>query len=173
MILLEDYEEMKNQAIAVLPASRLHSIDLSPEIKQEWKQYILQQMAYGAKCKYAQSTLPISVSYTVLKGTSAAIYYPHPEYRTMGDIDIMTRREDFDTAYKQLVNSGYRVIKELNREVSLIKDGIVVELHHRFATLSDPELAKYLDDLIIDNITPSHILPDPINGLVLLEHIEL
>lgn len=168
----ENYNEMKRQAIAVLPALHLSSIGLSPKLKQEWKQYILHQMAYGIKCKYAQSTLPISVPYTILKGTSAAMYYPYPEYRTMGDIDIMTRREDFDAAYQQLLNNGYRVMKELNREVSLIKNGIVVELHHRFATLSDPELAKYLDDLIIDNITPSHVLPDSVNGLVLLEHID-
>ena len=37
--------------------------------------------------------------------------------------------------------------------------------------LNDVERTKYLDELIIDNINPSHVLPDPINGLVILEHI--
>ena len=166
------FREMKRHAIAALPALCLSSIDISPELKQEWKRYVFQQVSLNVKCKYAQSNLPVSVPYTILKGTSAAMYYPHPEYRTMGDIDIMTRREDFDVAYQQLLSNGYRVVNELNREVSFVKDGIVIELHRRFATLSEPELDKYLDDLIIDNITPSHVLPDLINGLVLLEHID-
>ena len=168
----ETYDEMKRHAIAGLPASCLSVLGLPPELEQEWKQYILRQIAYNTQCNYAQSVLPISVPYVILKGTSAAQYYPHPEYRAMGDIDIMTRREDLKTACNQLVAKRYCVAKELNREIALIKDGIAVELHQRFAILNDPEQAKYLDDLIIENITPSHALPDLVNGLVLLEHID-
>lgn len=166
------FEEMKRHAIAVLPASCLSSLALSPELEWEWRQNIFRQLAYNTQCIYAQSILPLSIPYVILKGTSAAMYYPHPKYRTMGDIDIMTRREDLEIARKQLVGNGYRVVKELNREITLLKNGIVVELHRRFATLNDPEQARYLDDLIIQNITPSHVLPDLVNGLVLLEHID-
>ncbi len=167
----ELFEEMKRHTIAALPASCLPSLGLSDDLQEEWKTYILQQLASYAQCRYEQSILPISIPFVILKGTSAAKYYPYPDYRMMGDIDIMTRREDLDKAYHQLIDNGYIVIKELNREICLIKNGIGVELHRRFATLSDPEKAKYLDDLIIDNINPSHVLPDSINGLVILEHI--
>lgn len=166
------YIEMKQHAVATLPASCFSSIGLSVELEREWKALILKQISYNLQSSYEQSKLPISVPYVILKGTSAAKYYPYPQYRTMGDIDIMTRREDLGIACKQLVENGYRVVKELNREISFIKNGIVVELHKRFATLNDPEQAKYLDDLIIDNITPLHVLPDNVNGLVLLEHID-
>ena len=168
----DSFEEMKQHAIAALPMPYIYKLDLSPDLKKEWKAYILQQVSYYTKSNYIQANLPIKVPYVILKGTSAAQYYPHPECRTMGDIDIMTRREDLENACQQLKDNGYSVVKELNREIALQKNEIYIEMHRRFATLSDPDQAKYLDDLIINNINPSHVLPDPINGLVLLQHID-
>ncbi len=167
----DTYEEMKRQTIAVLPASCLSSLGLSADLLIEWKNFILEQLVSYDHYLYEQSILPINVPYVILKGTTAAQYYPHPEYRMMGDIDIMTRREDFDTAYRQLLENGFQAEKVLNREASLVRGRITVELHQRFASLNESDQAKYFDDLIIENITPSHILPDPVNGLVILEHI--
>jgi len=167
----ELFEEMKRHAIAVLPASHLSSLDLPGDLQKEWKTYILQQLVSCVRCMHEQSALPLSVPYVILKGSSAAQYYPNPDYRMMGDIDVMTRREDFDTACQQLMDHGYRITSQLNRETSLEKNGVTTELHRRFATLNDPEKAKCLDDLIIENINPTHVLPDPVNGLVILEHI--
>ncbi len=167
----DTYVEMKQQAIAALPAPYLGSINLPKELQQEWKSYILQQLAFYTSSIYEQSILPIDVPYVILKGTSAAKYYPNPECRIMGDIDIMTRKEDFDNALRQLQENGYQIIKTLDREVSLVKSNVVIELHRYFASLNDPAQAKYLDKLIVENINPSHVLPDPINGLVILEHI--
>ena len=166
-----DFEEMKRHAIAALPASCLPSLGLSSELEKEWKKYILQQISFYTQSCYEQSKLPISVPYVILKGTSAARYYPYPEYRTMGDIDIMTRREDYDIACKQLVDGGYRIIKDIYKETSLVKNSTCIDLHRQFASLNNPDYVKFLDDLIIENINPSHVLPDSVNGLVLLNHI--
>lgn len=167
----DDYEEMKAQAIVALPASLLPKLEISVALRNDWNKTILQQVAYYANCKYAQSNLPMTVPYVILKGTSAAQYYPHPEYRAMGDIDVMTNHEDFDIAYQELLAGGYKIISEHPREIGFQKNGILVELHRSFASFSEPKLAQYFDDLIIDNINPSHVLPDLINGLVLIEHI--
>lgn len=167
----EIYEEMIKQAIATLPAPYLASLSISEDLLQKWKSFIVEQLIFTTQCNYMQSVLPITVPYVILKGTSVAQYYPYPDYRMMGDIDIMTRREDLEAACEQLMEAGYSVEKSLNREISLVKNMIVVELHRRFATLNDPAKAKRLDDLIIENINPSHVLPDLINGLVVLEHI--
>lgn len=167
----DTYEEMKAQTIATLPMPYFLSLVFSLELKREWTQYAIRQVSYNMRYRYEQERLDITVPYVILKGTAAAQYYPYPEYRTMGDIDIMTRREDFETALLQLLNNGYKITKEENREIALVKNGIVVELHRRFASLNDVNQAKYLDDLIIENISPTHYLPDHINGLVLLEHI--
>ena len=109
--------------------------------------------------------------YVILKGTAAAQYYPHPEYRAMGDIDIMTRHEYFDNACQQLTDDGYKYLSDHQREIGFEKNGILVELHRSFASFSDPEMAETFDDLILDQINDRHLLPDDINGLVLIEHI--
>ena len=165
------YEEMVKHAIVVLPAPVLSALSLPQELFWEWKKAIYQQITYNEQCHCIQLELPVTVPYVILKGTSAAKYYPNPELRTLGDIDIMPRREDFDTAYQELLNAGYRIEKKMERETGFVKDGIMVELHRSFAKLNNPSHAKYLDDLIVENINPTHELPDKINGLVLLEHI--
>ena len=89
----------------------------------------------------------------------------------MGDIDIMTRYEDLKKACEQLENAGFVKSNESNREIVYNRNGTIVELHRRFASLNEVRQAEYLDRLITDNINSSHILPDPVNGLTLLEHI--
>ncbi len=165
------YNEMKKHNVLLLPAGILMHLSMTEELRKEWKRDILRHCLHQEQYKYMQDNIPISVPYVILKGTSASQYYPCPEYRIMGDIDVITKRKDFNQAYEDLLNNGYREIKNEEREITLEKDGIIVELHRFFASLNDPKQSKYLDDLIIDNIAPSHILPDPVNGLVLLEHI--
>ncbi len=165
------FEELRIQAVAALPAPILSELDLSSELYNKWKKEILQHIAYNAQYKYEQETLPVTVPYVILKGTESAKYYPYPEYRLMGDIDIMPAREDFDEACQQLLGNGYQLIKKLEREKGFVKNGVIVEVHRYFASLNDPVQAAYLDNLILDNINETHVLPDLVNGLVLLEHI--
>ena len=170
------YEEMERHCITILPAVLLSSLNISSDLRNVWKKTILRQINYYNCYKYVQETLPIDVPYVILKGTSAAKYYPYPEYRTLGDIDIMTRREDYTTACDMLLRNGFlentaTATEDFGRHRGFIKNNIEVEVHAFFALLNDPEKARYLDDLIIQNITPSHILPDMVNGLTLLEHI--
>ncbi|MBR0512934.1 MAG: nucleotidyltransferase family protein [Clostridia bacterium] len=172
----EDYSEMKAHAIAALPANVLPWTSMDPELRTEWKKTIMQQLISYNQYLYEQENLPITFPYVILKGTSAAKYYPHPEYRKMGDIDIMTRREDYENACSELIKYGF--VEHINKEEEdfgrhrgFSKNGVEVEVHAFFALLNEPKQAEYLDDLIIENITPSHELPDLVNGLVLLEHI--
>ena len=170
------YHEMKSQAIAALPASVLPSLELTSELMREWRKTIYQQIAYFTNYLYVQSHLPIDVPYVILKGTSAAQYYPHPEYRTMGDIDIITRQEDYDSCCEMMLRNAWCDNTSENdlkrgRHRSFVKNGIIVEVHTFFASMNDVKKAKAFDDIIFGNITENHILPDLINGLVLIEHI--
>ncbi len=167
----ETYIELKMHTVLALPIDRWNTLVMSDDLRKSWREEILSTIYYNCKYENVQKTLPIGVPYVILKGTSAAKYYPHPEYRTMGDIDIMTCREDYDQALEELLSDGYRIIDSLERETSLEKNGIVIELHKFFASLNELEQAQYLDELIIRNINATHILPDLVNGLTLLEHI--
>lgn len=167
-----DYEELIKQSVILLTAPIYNSLQLSFALHDEWEKTIFRKFSYNIRYNCEQSALPIKVPYVILKGTSAAQYYPYPQYRTMGDIDIMTNRgEDFDIAYTSLIQAGYQVKKNNNREIGLVKNGVMVEIHRYFASLNDVDQAQYMDDLIVDNINSTHVLPDMVNGLVLLEHI--
>ena len=167
----EEYEELKNHTVLSLLTPVIKHISMPPELRKAWNELAVQQLNYNVNMAHLQANLPLRVPYVILKGTSAARYYPHPEYRTMGDIDLMTRREDLNKAYHQMVEGGYDVLKSAEKEICLVQNGTVVELHRRFATLSDPKKAKCMDDMIIDHINDSRILPDAFNGLTILEHI--
>lgn len=165
------FEEMKKHAISALPAGILSKLEMPEDLRQAWQREVYLQITYNTNYRAFQAALPVTVPYVILKGTAAAKYYPQPVLRVMGDIDIMPRREDFDMAYQVFLDQGYEIKKNYDRETGFVKDGIMVELHRSFAKLNDPAHAKYLDELIIANINPSHELPDDVNGLVLLEHI--
>lgn len=172
----ETFDEMQKQSLTLLPAGILHRLNMAEELRTNWKTVAYQLLAFCTNCRHAEKSLPITVPYVILKGTSAARYYPNPNYRILGDIDIMTRHKDYPTACEMLLNAGYleETVKDTNgniRHRSFKYNDVIVEVHSYFAMLNDVERTKYLDELIIDNINPSHVLPDPINGLVILEHI--
>ena len=87
----ETFLEMKQHTVAGLAASVLQELPLPGELYKEWESAVLMQVANYHKLLYIQESLPVTVPYAILKGTAAARYYPVPEYRSMGDIDIMTR----------------------------------------------------------------------------------
>ena len=172
----EDYYEMQAQAIAGLPAGILSQLSMSGDLKQAWNMERLKQLSWYTRYTYEQARLPLTVPYVILKGSAAAQYYPHPEFRTMGDIDIMPRREDYKATCDMLLAAGYKEnaytdAAESTRHREFAKNGVSVEVHAYFATMNDVEKVRRFDDLILENINPSHVLPDRINGLVLLEHI--
>lgn len=172
----EDFDEIEKHALIALPAPVLSKLSLPSDLLIKWKDMICRQVAYYTAYEYTQAHLPLRLPYTILKGTAAAQYYPYPEYRTMGDIDLMTYREDFICACDTFLENNWSEITDSSdwkrgRHRSFTKDGFVVEVHAFFASMNDLEKAQALDDLIINNITDNHILPDMINGLVLIDHV--
>lgn len=43
----------------------------------------------------------------VLKGSSCAVHYPHPELRQMGDIDILVELSELERAHELVQTIGY------------------------------------------------------------------
>ena len=170
------YEEMKKHAIAALAGPVLTELGLSDELFLEWEKECIMTFIRYERSLHVQSVIPVSVPYVILKGTAASKYYPFPQFRALGDIDIMTRHEDFEMAGKMLCAAGYTEHKDMLivdrvRHNEYINNDTEVELHSYYAYRNDPQEAKALDDLIIDNIDSSHYLPDMVNGLTLIEHI--
>jgi len=123
----------------------------------------------------------------ILKGCAAAVYYPKPYLRSMGDIDFLVPHEKFRDAMKVMADNGYAYENGLDedgnltgtkRHVEYMKDGLEYELHYRFSAKGVD-----IDDILEDAISRREycemngfrvpILPEIENGLVLLGHLKL
>lgn len=114
----------------------------------------------------------------IIKGFAAAMYYPVPLQRTMGDIDFVVPTELLDEANRLLTESGYTFVSSCLRHNKYTNNDIILELHNRY---SDEEWD--IEQLIKDGIFRADLcevygkqypaLPIEINGVVLLDHIRM
>lgn len=114
----------------------------------------------------------------ILKGTAAAVYYPDPSQRTMGDIDFLVLPEYFDRAKELLAQNDYRVEDnpKAPRHLSIHKDEIRLE-QHRYFSYEGIDVEKYVVEGAKNAETKDlfgtefPMLPRLANGLVLLGHM--
>lgn len=98
-----------------------------------------------------------NISCVILKGCTAAMYYPKPYLRSMGDVDFLVRQDQFDDAIGLMESNGYVCIegkgedgrlKKGDRHLGYSKNGIEFELHHHFSSAGfdiDDILEKAID----------------------------
>lgn len=153
------------------------------DFSAKWQERLAQSTAHYIRVLFEQANLiklfeQNNITLVILKGAAAAVYYPKPQFRTMGDIDFLVFNDDFDKAYRLLKNNGYTFECDYDdgREYTFIKGGVVFELHKRY---SDCDFD--IENIIISGMKHSvsrtisgqtfPSLPDYENGLVLLDHI--
>jgi hypothetical protein len=179
------YTELQHQAIQHLcvdllaaadPANTFVYIQNLSENIRKWHR--IMECQQELTDKLARESIPC----VVLKGAAAARYYPQPEYRCMGDIDLIVRPEDFDRTLA-LFQPPWKIIGENHRHIDIRNSQALVELHRIFSTFRSPELCRFLDDAIFEGIAQAQTvplerftfpcLPRKLNGLVLLTHINI
>ena len=118
------------------------------------------------------------IPFVILKGTAAAIYYPDPSKRSMGDIDYLVPAEQFDRATDLLRAAGYQVDDDPRtpRHIHVYRDGISFE-QHRFFSSEGVDIERYITDGLGQTVVGEvsgitfPMLPKLANGLVLLGHM--
>lgn len=178
-------QELADQAVLTLPIDALIAAAQTPAEKQECSRIVAENLRTFHNIMLEQeelNTVLADVPFVVLKGASAAMYYPIPEYRQMGDIDIIVAPKDFDRAVVMLDRRGYERTNGLERHIGFrTSEGIEIELHRLFASGMNDEQNAILDQLIYSAIEKREfvdvcgysvpVLPTLGNGLVLLAHI--
>ncbi len=171
-------EEAEKQAVLGI------AITVAPtEVQKAWKGRAGSVTANFVRIVYEQSTLyslmkENQIPMVILKGCAAAIYYPNPAQRSMGDIDYLISIEHFDRAKELIAQNGY-VIEEnerYQRHIHVYKDNISFE-QHRFFSSDGIDIERYVIDglqapeekAIYGSAFP--MLPKLANGLVLLGHM--
>ena len=171
-------KEAEDQAILGIAASA------APEAYQiEWKKKASHITAHFVRILHYQEQLygilrDNGIPMVILKGTAAAVYYPNPSLRSMGDIDYLVPLDAFDRAKELLIANGYTVDDDQRtpRHMHVYKDGIPFE-QHRFFSSEGVEVEKYITEGLSEITTGSiygtefPMLPMLANGLVLLGHL--
>lgn len=183
-------DELKAHCIIPLTSHVIAGLTLDNELKIQLMQTYSNNIRYFKAILDEQNKLgsiltDAGIPYAILKGSAAAMYYPNPVYRSMGDIDLLINPSSFDKACEVLFANGYKKLSDFdgeNRHIELVGDGnIEIELHIRFSSSNDVKHNKLLDEYIYDGLSKVEVnslngsnfntLPTVENGLVLLSHI--
>lgn len=88
----------------------------------------------------------------VLKGTSVACCYPHPELRIPGDIDLLVGSANLDAACCKLKDIGFMEDHDTKMHAGLRRSDTEVELHRMSSVFPDTEkgvwTAAYMDQAL-------------------------
>ena len=123
----------------------------------------------------------------ILKGMAAAVYYPKPHTRAMGDVDFLVPQEPAewpgDRQPDRASDSAGPADRqppappaEAPRHVQYAKGGVEYELHHHFSSFGldlEPILLQGFERAVTRGIAGREFptLPNPENALALLAHI--
>jgi len=90
----------------------------------------------------------------VLKGSSVSVYYPKPELRVLGDIDLLVSKESLEKAGESLLGLGYRQIEcAVVYHVAYKGRGGHVELHFETTYLLDNAAVQTARLLMADAVS--------------------
>ena len=112
------YDEANFQAVIPLAFDGTAGIDGIPEdIYKKFKNHTVAVMLNNDSVTKGQQELTDlleknNVKYSILKGLSVARYYPKPELRTLGDVDFLVSKQDFESTKQLLVDNGYAFDEE-------------------------------------------------------------
>ena len=86
------------------------------------------------------------IKHLFLKGAEVRYFYPTPELRTSGDIDIVVKKEDFEKAAMLLVENGFKVVLSSDIQYVLTYLGEEYELKNYLDCLND-KCEEYFSDV--------------------------
>lgn len=173
------YEEAVQQSVEGLVVHEIPENIFNSDGK--WKHIKDNHNAYSIRYYYAEADLikmleKAEIPFVILKGTAAAIYYRYPLRRAMGDIDFLVPEDFYFKTRDLLIDNGYAVGHQNERNIEFIKNTFSFELHHHFSH-EDLDIEKYLItgmkqcELTKIASVEFPILPKLPNGLVLLDHM--
>lgn len=159
-------------------------INIAPkDVQNKWKSRAGAVTANFVRILHYQQQLcelfkAYDIPLVILKGTAAAVYYPNPAQRSMGDIDYLVPPEHFDQAKELLATNGYTIEDDPRapRHMHVHKDNIFFE-QHRFFSSEGIDVERFILDgmnhIEMAKIygTSFPMLPKLANGLVLLGHM--
>lgn len=120
------------------------------------------------------------IPYTVIKGCASSFYYPEPELRTMGDVDLYVEKSSMDRVHSLFTGKGYEASGlDHPHHWSYERDGVELEIHwvpSGIPAADDGTVRALFGDLLersrpVTQYGQTMILPDRFHhGLIMLLH---
>lgn len=189
-VTLEILEKFRAHTIHTLVADAVLKYDMAPGVQEKVEQYLALQMTNFASYMKEQSRLTEllykeGLTPVILKGASAAMYYPEPGLRQMGDIDFFispNSKKNFDRAVELLEEAGYKRLEDkIERHLGLQKGRLEVEVHRFYSHRRNKEEIRLDKEIFgstpvertIEAMGTYHFYTCPVehNGLIFLHHI--
>ncbi len=121
-----------------------------PVMKKLFLIYVREVQHNEKQQKYIREILDklesAGIDYMALKGCQLKTLYTKPEWRRMGDADILVREKDRKRAYAVMKELGYQEGLSADNDVTFIKDHIHIEIHHALMSEDDGGLYHYFGD---------------------------
>ncbi len=174
----------------------MSQLPLHQKLKSLWKDRLVHIYANNVKVQCVErlvvdTLLGGEVSFAVLKGSTAALYYREPYLRTCGDVDILVAPDDYEKAAKLLKDRQFEQVDDLNyfKHINLKYGGVTVEVHRYFINNDGEDeqsvvpipihssnwilfdALKNAEIVNADNVK-TVLFPDQINAIIFLQHIK-
>ena len=130
------YTGMKK--IGSVPENLLDAVCETAATSSQMSEYMLDQQH-----KIIDLLEKAHIPCAILKGTSVACLYPHPELRVPGDIDILTDENRVEEACTLLTSAGFAFTHDAQKHCCFEKQGVSVEVHRMVAVFPDTEKGKF------------------------------
>lgn len=183
-------QESAHQAVLVsaFDTAARYKAFIPGEIYKAWFQQVSRVLRSNLKVENAQREMvrlleERGYQYVVLKGESAAAYYPKTELRHLGDVDFLIESSQKDEIEKVFIEAGYT--SELHEHICHIvlkKPGSHLEMHFEIAGIpygQPGELVReYMQDVLnckkqIKTTSTAFYSPgEAHHGLILLLHMQ-
>lgn len=93
-----------------------------------------------------------NIKFVVLKGIPLSLYYPVPNHRPFGDIDIYTLG-NYDKVNDLMEKNGIHINYEEEKHSVFFFQGIMVENHSTLFNVSHSSIEKYTESLLAINVS--------------------
>ncbi len=183
-------KEAEQQTVSLMALDTAEAVksNMPPELYEHYLGRLYVMLSSNARVGYAQSELikilnRAGIPYFILKGESAAYYYPKPELRQLGDVDFLIDPSQRETVMQLLVNSGYEPSQEEHIcHVVFQKPGANLEMHFEIPGIPNgavgDRVREFMKDAVYSYKTADigtgefHAPTALYHGLILLLHMQ-